>query len=184
VPVQLTLRVFVQYESPPDILWNDDTHQGDAYGTFAWSVQVAEVSVDTATYEVKVEDFVAVQDIGRVIHPVLAAGQVEGGIAQGIGFALYENVIFKDGRMENCQMSNYIIPTSADVPPIRVFFVENPYAFGPMGAKGVGELPIDGPAPAIVNAIENAVGISLNSIPATPEILMKVIRSSACLSHP
>ena len=179
-----SLRVFVQYESPPDILWNDDTHRGDAYATFAWSVQVAEVSVDTATYEVRVEDFVAVQDIGRVIHPVLAAGQVEGGIAQGIGFALYENVIFKNGRMENCQMSNYIIPTSADVPPIRVFFVENPYAFGPMGAKGVGELPIDGPAPAIVNAIENAVGISLNSIPATPEILMKAIRSSGCLSHP
>jgi CO/xanthine dehydrogenase Mo-binding subunit len=118
-----------------------------------------------------------VQEVGRVIHPLLAAGQIEGGVVQGIGYALYENVVSSNGRMENSQMTNYIIPTSADVPNIKVIFVENPYDQGPMGAKGLGELPIDGPAPAVVNAIEHALGISVNSIPATPEVLMTAMEA-------
>ena len=166
------LRCYSQYQAPPGIHWDDEKYQGDAYGAFAWAVYVAEVSVDTVTYEAHVEDFVAVQEVGRVIHPVLATGQIEGGVAQGIGYALYENVVWQNGRMTNGQMTNYVIPTSADIPPIRVFFEERPYAYGPLGAKGIGELPIDGPAPAIVNAIEDATGISVNSIPATPEVLM------------
>ena len=83
------------------------------------------------TAEVRVEDFVAVQEVGKVINPVLAAGQIEGGVAQGIGFALYENVVWQEGRMVNGQMTNYIMPTSMDVPPIRVFFEEIPYGRGP-----------------------------------------------------
>jgi len=110
-----------------------------------------------------------------VIHPVLAAGQIEGGIAQAIGFALYEDVVWRDGRMANAQMTNYIMPTSMDLPPIRVFFEERPYAHGPFGAKGIGELPMDGVAPAIANAIEHAVGVSLTRIPMTPEVLMDAI---------
>ena len=166
------LKCSAQYEAPPGIYWDDDTYRGDAYGAFGWAVYVAEVSVDTLTYEIAVEDFVAVQEVGRVIHPLLAAGQIEGGVAQGIGYALYENVVWKDGRMANCQMTNYIMPASVDVPNIRVFFEEQPYEYGPMGAKGIGELPIDGPAPAILNAIENAVGVGIGVIPATPEVLM------------
>jgi CO/xanthine dehydrogenase Mo-binding subunit len=169
------LRTFAEYEAPPGVYWDDDKYQGDAYGAFAWAVYVAEVSVDTVTYEARVEDFVAVQEVGRVIHPVLAAGQIEGGVAQGIGYALYENVVWKDGRMANCQMTNYIMPTAVDLPPIRVFFEEKPYAHGPLGAKGIGELPIDGPAPAILNALEDATGARVNSIPATPEILMQAL---------
>jgi CO/xanthine dehydrogenase Mo-binding subunit len=118
-----------------------------------------------------VEDFVAVQEVGRVINPVLAAGQVEGGVAQGIGFALYEKVVWQEGRMINNQMTNYIMPTSMDLPPIRVYFEELPYARGPAGAKGIGELPLDGTAPAIMNAIENATGICIRRIPMTPEDL-------------
>jgi len=114
---------------------------------------------------------VAVQEIGKVIHPVLAAGQIEGGVAQAIGYALYENVVWKDGRMANNQMTNYIMPTAADVPPIRVFFEEVPYAHGPSGAKGIGELPMDGPAPAILNAVENATGLRVDHAPLTPEML-------------
>jgi len=125
------------------------------------------------TYEAHVDDFVAVQEIGRVINPVLAAGQIEGGVAQAIGYTLYENVVWQNGRMLNSQMTNYIIPTAADIPPIRVYFEENPYAFGPAGAKGIGELPMDGPAPAILNAIENATGISFNHIPLLPEAMME-----------
>ncbi len=169
------LKSFSQYQAPPGIFWDDEKYRGDAYGAFAWAVYVAEVSVDTVTYEARVDDFVALQEVGKVIHPVLAAGQIEGGVAQGIGYALYENVVWKDGRMMNGQMTNYIMPTSADLPPIRVYFEENPYAFGPAGAKGIGELPMDGPAPAILNAIENAIGASVDEIPLMPEMLMQVM---------
>ncbi len=167
------LKSFSQYEAPPGIYWDDDKYRGDAYGAFAWAVYVAEVVVDTATCEIRVEDFVALQEVGRVIHPVLAAGQIEGGVAQGIGFALFEKVVWKDGRMANNQMTNYIMPTSVDVPRIRVYFEEIPYEYGPLGAKGIGELPIDGPAPALLNAIENALGIAVDEIPLLPEMLME-----------
>jgi CO/xanthine dehydrogenase Mo-binding subunit len=166
------LKSFSQYKQPQNIRWDDEKYQGDAYGAYAWAVYVAEVTVDPVTYEAHVDDFVAVQEVGRVIHPVLAAGQIEGGVAQAIGYALYENVVWRDGRMANNQMTNYIMPTAADLPPIRVFFAETPYALGPSGAKGIGELPMDGPAPAIVNAIENATGLSFNHIPLMPEAMM------------
>jgi len=106
---------------------------------------------------------------------VLAAGQIEGGVAQAIGYALYENVVWNEGRMLNSQMTNYIMPTAVDVPPIRVFFEELPYSYGPAGAKGLGELPMDGAAPAIVNAIENATGVSIHHIPVMPESLMEAL---------
>jgi CO/xanthine dehydrogenase Mo-binding subunit len=167
------LKSFSQYQPPPNVLWDDEKYQGDAYGAFAWAVYVAEVSYDPLTYEAHVDDFVAVQEVGRVINPVLAAGQIEGGVAQAIGMTLYENVVWQNGRMANGQMTNYIMPTAADVPPIRIYFAENPYAFGPGGAKGIGELPMDGPAPAILNAIENATGESFNSIPLMPEAMLE-----------
>jgi CO/xanthine dehydrogenase Mo-binding subunit len=170
-----TLKSFTQYKQPDDIEWDDEHYRGDAYGAYAWAVYVAEVSVDTVTYEARVEDFVAVQEVGRVIHPVLAAGQIEGGVAQGIGWALYENVVWQGGRMANGQMTNYIIPTSADIPPIRVHFFEHPYAGGPGGAKGIGELPMDGPAPAILNAVEQALGIDFDHVPLTPEAIMDAL---------
>jgi CO/xanthine dehydrogenase Mo-binding subunit len=170
------LKSLSRYQPPPGVVWDDEKYQGDAYGAYAWAVYVAEVSVDMLTYEAHVDDFVAVQEVGRVINPTLATGQIEGGVAQGIGYTLFENVVWKDGRMANNQMTNYIIPTPADIPPIRVFFEENPYAYGPAGAKGIGELPMDGPAPAILNAIENATGVSFNRIPLLPETLMKELR--------
>ncbi|HEX8286313.1 MAG TPA: xanthine dehydrogenase family protein molybdopterin-binding subunit [Pyrinomonadaceae bacterium] len=173
------LKTFTQYTQPEGVEWDDERYRGDAYGAYAWAVYVAEVSVDSVTYEARVEDFVAVQEVGRVIHPVLAAGQIEGGVAQGIGWALYENVVWRDGRMANGQMTNYIMPTSADLPPIRVHFFENPYAGGPGGAKGIGELPMDGPAPAILNAVEHATGLSLDHVPLTPEALMEALDTEA-----
>ena len=172
------LKSFSQYEAPAGIYWDDDTYRGDAYGAFAWAVYVAEVAVDTVTFETSVNDFVALQEVGRVIHPVMAAGQIEGGVAQGIGFALHEKVVWDQGRMANSQMTNYIMPTSADVPRIRVYFDETPYEYGPMGAKGLGELPIDGPAPAVLNAIEEAIGVPVNEIPLTAEQLMQTVMRS------
>jgi CO/xanthine dehydrogenase Mo-binding subunit len=166
------LKTSATYQPPPNVHWDDEKYQGDAYGAYAWAVYVAEVSFDQLTYEAHVEDFVALQEVGRVLNPTLAAGQIEGGVAQAIGFTLFENVVWKDGRMANNQMTNYIIPTPADIPPIRVYFEENPYAYGPGGAKGIGELPMDGAAPAILNAIENATGVSFNRVPLMPEMLM------------
>jgi len=171
------LKTASKYQPPPNILWDDQKYQGDAYGTYAWAVYVAEVSVDLLTYEAHVVDFVALQEVGRVINPVMAAGQIEGGVAQAIGFTLFENVVWKDGRMANNQMTNYIIPTPADIPPIRVYFEENPYAYGPGGAKGIGELPMDGAAPAILAAIENATGTSFSHVPLVPEAMMEELRS-------
>ena len=169
------LRSFAKYEHPRDLHWDDEKYQGDAYSAYAWAIYVAEVSVDMRTAEAQVDDFVAVQEVGKVINPVLAAGQVEGGVAQGIGLALYENVVWQQGRMLNGQMANYIMPTSMDVPPIRVFFEEIPYGRGPAGAKGIGELPLDGTAPAVANAIAHATGADIRRIPVTPEVLLDML---------
>jgi len=118
-----------------------------------------------------------VHEIGRAIHPTLASGQIEGGSAQGLGYALLEEVVMRDGRMANCQLTNYIVPTTLDTPPMDVVMLENPYEHGPFGAKGVGEMPIDGPAPAVINALRHA-GFDLREIPATPEKIMAAARSA------
>ena len=166
-------RCYGQYRKGPQIVWDDATYRGDAYPTFSWSCQAVELSVDLDIYEVKVEDFVAGQEVGRVVNPVMAGGQVEGGVAQGIGWGLWEEVTMKDGHMANNQLTNYIIPTSVDLPPIRTFFLENPHPAGPGGAKGIGELPMDGPAPALLNALENALGpLRLDEVPMTPDRLL------------
>jgi CO/xanthine dehydrogenase Mo-binding subunit len=167
-----SLRAASQYSPPPNLRWNDDSYTGDAYGTYAWAAYVAEVTVDLVTWETRVDDFVAVQEVGRVINPTLAKGQIEGGVAQAIGWALYEDVVWREGRMANAQMTNYIMPTSMDLPPIRVYFEEVPYPGGPGGAKGIGELPMDGAAPAIFNAVAHATGLDPRELPLTPERLM------------
>jgi CO/xanthine dehydrogenase Mo-binding subunit len=136
---------------------------------------VAEVEVDLRTYAARVVDFVALQDVGTVLHATLARGQVQGGVAQGIGWALMEDCRWRDGAMVNAQLTNYIVPTFEDLPPIRVVFEETPWPGGPLGAKGLGELPIDGPAPAVVNAIARAVGIAPSEIPLLPERLMALL---------
>jgi CO/xanthine dehydrogenase Mo-binding subunit len=172
------LRAESRYEPPPGVLWDDEHYRGEAYAAYAWAVYVAEVTVDLTTWGVTVDDFVAVQEVGRVLNPVLATGQIEGGVAQGIGWALYEKVMWNCGRMQNNQMTNYIIPTSQDIPPIRVFFEERPFGHGAYGAKGIGELPMDGPAPAILNAIAHATGKQFDSVPLLPEDMLRQTRVS------
>ena len=170
------LRVEQRYQKPAGIEWNDDTYQGDAYGVFAYAAIAVEVEVDLDTAETKLLHVTTAQDIGKAIHPVLCAGQIEGGTLQGLGWALMEEVRHKDGKVWNHQLTNYIIPTSADAPPIDVEIVEIPYSNGPWGAKGVGELPMDVPAPAVIAAIAHATGCRLDEIPATPERLMRVMQ--------
>jgi len=171
------LKASAQYRQPEGIFWDDKKYEGEAYATFAWAVYVAEVSVDLVSYAVQVDDFVALQEIGKVVHPILAAGQIEGGVVQGIGFAIYEKVVWKNGSMANNSLTNYIIPTPADVPPIRVYFTESPTAHGPQGAKGIGELPMDGAGPAVINAIENATGLQVNKMPFLPEDLWQELQA-------
>ncbi len=163
------LRSFARYEAPKGVFWDDEKYRGEAYAAYAWAAYVAEVSVDLCTYQASVTDFVAVQEVGKVIHPVLARGQIIGGVAQAIGLALYEKVVWDKGRMKNGQMTNYIMPASCDLPPIHVLFEELGNPHGAYGAKGIGELPMDGPAPAIINAVANALGVHFDSIPLLPE---------------
>jgi CO/xanthine dehydrogenase Mo-binding subunit len=174
-----TFRSLAKYEPPANIFWDDQKYRGEAYAAYGWAIYVAQVAVDLTSYSVSVEDFVALQEIGRVLNPVLARGQIIGGVAQGIGFALYEKVEWRDGRMQNGQMTNYIMPTSADVPAIRVFFEERGNAHGAYGAKGIGELPMDGPAPAIVNAIEDALGMPFDKVPLLPEDIFDAMSLTA-----
>jgi CO/xanthine dehydrogenase Mo-binding subunit len=174
------LTITKQYEKPAEIEWSDETYRGDAYGAYAWGCNVAEVEVDPVTYEVRPVRLTAVAEIGKAIHPVLARGQIEGGTAQGLGFALLERVDLRDGRMSNAQLTNYIVPTTLDTPPMDVAILESPYAHGPHGAKGVGELPMDGPAPAVVNALRS-LGLDLREVPALPERIVELVPEGASL---
>ncbi len=167
-----------QYEQPPGLDWDDDTYRGDAYGTYAWGCDVAEVEYDPVTYAVRCTKLTAVQEFGRPINPVLARGQIEGGSAQGVGWGLIEDVVMKDGAMVNAQLTNYTIPTTLDTPAMDVVMVENPYPHGAFGAKGVGELPMNGPGPAIVNALRH-IGLDVRQVPATPERIMEAARGRA-----
>jgi CO/xanthine dehydrogenase Mo-binding subunit len=151
-------------------VWDDQTYKGDAYATYGWGCDVVELELDRDTYEVRPIKLTAVQEFGRPIHPALARGQIEGGTAQGLGYALLEKVVMRNGAMANGQLTNYVIPTTLDMPELDVVMMENPYPGGPFGAKGLGELPMDGPAPAVVNALRT-FGLDVREIPATPELL-------------
>jgi CO/xanthine dehydrogenase Mo-binding subunit len=165
------LVITKEYERPAEMAWDDDSYQGDAYGSYGGGCDVVELEVDADTWQVRPISFFTVHEIGKAIHPMLATGQIEGGSAQGLGYALLEEVVMRDGRMANASLTNYIIPTTLDSPEMTVAMLENPYKHGPYGAKGVGEMPIDGPAPAVINALRHA-GFDVRAIPATPEKLM------------
>lgn len=162
------------YASPPTS-FNDDG-QGDAYVTYAYSANVAEVEVDKETGEVKVLKITSAHDIGKVINPQTAEGQIEGGIAQGLGYALIEELVEKDGILKNPNFTDYILPSSHDAPEYQTILLEHPYPAGPFGAKGLAESPLIGPSPAICNAIKNAVGLRLTHIPAMPEKIWEKLK--------
>jgi CO/xanthine dehydrogenase Mo-binding subunit len=172
------LRIEKSYIQPDTIHWDETTYRGDAYPVYAWACTIADVEVDMTTGEVRVTDLVTAVDCGKALHPVMAEGQIEGGCLQAVGWATIEEIKMKDGGYQNDRLATYLIPTALDAPRIRTILVENPYSRGPFGAKGIGELPMDGPAPAIIAAIHDATGVWLDEIPATPE---KVL--AACASR-
>ncbi|MCG8422450.1 MAG: xanthine dehydrogenase family protein molybdopterin-binding subunit [Proteobacteria bacterium] len=160
-----------QYEHPPGIEWDDDTYSGAAYPVYGWAACLVDVAVDPHTYEVAVERCVHAVDVGKAIHPIIVKGQIEGGTLQALGWALLENVVYDGGRVANASMTNCIVPTFADTPELETIIVEEPYPFGPHGAKGVGEIPMDGPAAAVASAIEDALGVPFDELPVLPEVI-------------
>jgi len=168
-------RIDQQFEPYPGVVFDDATYMGDAYPAYGWAAAVASVEVDLDTAEVNVRDVIAVDDVGKVIHPILCEGQVEGGTLQAVGYATIEEIKLRDGRYLNDRLATYLIPTALDAPHIRSILVEAPYSGAPHGAKGVGELPMDVAAPAVVAAIHDATGVWINELPATPERILAAL---------
>ncbi len=163
------LRFEEQYQAPPEVKWDDEAYRGDAYAVYSYAAAAVDLEIDKRTFEVTVRRVTTAQDIGKAINPLLVEGQIIGGTAQGLGYALLENVVYRDGVMQNAQLTNYIIPTTLDMPPMDVILVEEPYSRGPGGAKGIGELPMDVPGPAVAAAIFNATGLFIPELPILPE---------------
>jgi CO/xanthine dehydrogenase Mo-binding subunit len=168
-------RIEQAFEPYPGVEFDDATYRGDAYPAFGWAAAVASVEVDLDTAEVIVRDVLAVDDVGKVIHRVLCEGQVEGGTLQAVGYATIEEIKLDGGRYLNDRLASYLIPTSLDAPRIRTILVEAPFSGAPHGAKGVGELPMDVGAPAVVAAIHDAVGVWITELPATPERILAAL---------
>jgi CO/xanthine dehydrogenase Mo-binding subunit len=156
--------------NPHTVALDPETGQGKPFGTYVYATQIAEVEVDDETGEVEVLRIVASHDCGTAINPMLVEGQVEGGVSMGVGFALQEEILFNDkGVQVNPNLTNYIMPTSLDMPEVEVDIVDNYDPSGPFGAKGVGEPTLVPTAAAIANAIYDAVGVRIKSLPATAE---------------
>ena len=168
-------RIDERFEPYPGRHFDDETYTGDAYPSFGWAAAVAEVEVDLDTAEVAVLSVVAADDVGRVIHPVLCEGQVEGGTLQAVGYATIEEIKLLDGRYLNDRLATYIIPTALDAPRLETILVEARFEDAPHGAKGVGELPMDVGAPAVVAAIHDAVGVWIHDLPASPERILAAL---------
>lgn len=168
-------RVENGFKLPDKIKWDQKTFRGDAYPAFAWGCNIAEVEIDPRTLALSVKKVTAVFDIGRLINPVLAKGQIEGGLTQALGYTVMEKMGIRNGRFDADRMQTYIIPTMLDVPEYDIHFVEFPYEFAAPGAKGVGEMPMDGLAPAIANAVFQATGVRMTDLPITPEKLLRAL---------
>ncbi|MGH2468239.1 MAG: xanthine dehydrogenase family protein molybdopterin-binding subunit, partial [Candidatus Limnocylindrales bacterium] len=168
-------RIDQHFEPYPGQPFDDATYTGDAYPAYGWAAAVAQVEVDLDTGEVTVGSVVSADDAGRIIHPVLAEGQVEGGTLQAVGYATIEEIKLADGRYLNDRLATYLIPTALDAPRIQAILVEHPFDGAPHGAKGLGELPMDVAAPAVVAAIHDATGVWITDLPATPERILAAL---------
>jgi len=169
------VKATVQYEPPPGIVWDDETYTGSAYPCYGWAACLVDVAVDLDTYEVSIERCAHAVDVGKAIHPIIVKGQIEGGTLQALGWALWEDVRYEHGRVINNRMTNCIVPTFADAPELDTFLVEEPYPHGPHGAKGVGEIPMDGPAAAVAGAVEDALGVPFDRLPVSPEAVYEAL---------
>ncbi|NCD33007.1 MAG: hypothetical protein EOL87_06245 [Spartobacteria bacterium] len=173
-----SIRGFHQFALPDYLTWDQETFKGDAYPAYSWACNIAEVEVDPLTLEIRLMKLHVCFDVGRLINPVLATGQVHGGLAQSFGYALMEHTGLRDGAYDASRLQTYIIPTMADMPEMNVQFVEEIYEDVEPGAKGMGEIVMNGVPPAVANALYRATGCRLRHLPMTPESLFEQI------SHP
>lgn len=154
-----------------------ETGQGNPYWPYTFGVNRAIVEVDCETGKVDVIDVVAVFDAGKIVNPELAEGQLVGGVSMGMGYALMEEVIVNKGSIKNRNLSDYIIPTSKDMPKVSTYFIETNEESGPYGAKGLGEPAMLPTAPAILNAIYDAIGVRLTEFPATCDRILLALKN-------
>ncbi len=164
-------RVYIEmpYDFPPDQVWDEENYRGTAYPVYSWGAIAIEIEVNKYTLDVTPINLWTVYEIGKAINRKAAIGQLEGGSIQALGYGLLERCELKDGKFYQNKLQTYIIPTSEDIPEIKTEILEVPYSRGPFGAKGIGELPHNGVAPALRNAVLNALGLEINEIPITPE---------------
>jgi CO/xanthine dehydrogenase Mo-binding subunit len=154
----------------PEQPWDKPTGQGIAYHAFAYATQIADVELDVRTGEIAVRGFFCAHDVGRAIHPDMVKAQIEGGVVQGMGWAIMENLQLRAGKCLNPDFTDYLIPTSIDIPEIRIALLEDdPTEHGPFGIKGIGEPSLIPAAAALANAIAHAAGIRFMELPITPE---------------
>lgn len=165
------------YVGPSYIHWDENTMQGDAYPSYSWGVNVVEVEFDPISYQINIKHVWSTYDVGRVVDERIAIGQADGGIVQGLGYGYMETMKCVDGRFKQKSLSDYIVPTTEDIPEMETAFVDNPFIYGADGAKGMGELTLVGGAPAIALAIENAIGKKVNDIPCNPEYIMELVKN-------
>jgi len=170
-----TLDVRRTYRHPPHIRWDQEHFRGDAYPEYAWGANVVEVEVDLLTGLVRVIKVWAEFDVGAPMDERTLRGQMEGGIAQGLGYALWEKLAVTGGTVQQQRIRDYTIPTFQDMPPVESGSVYNPYEYGPFGAKGAGELTLVGVAPAVAAAVQQAIGRPVAAIPLTPEMILQLI---------
>ena len=163
--------------NPETTFLDPETGQGKPYEEYVYATQIAEVEVDTETGEVTVLRLVAAHDCGKAINPMLLEGQLEGGVAMGLGYGLLEEMVSENGQVKNPQFTDYILPTALDVPEIELAIVEDPAPKGPFGAKGVSEAALLPTAPAIINAIYDAVGVRIRDLPATPVKILAALKA-------
>ncbi len=168
------LVMVTDYYEPPSE-GEDASHRGDISAAYAHAVHVAEVAVDIDTGVVTVEKITSVQDVGRIVNEMGLEAQIEGGIAMGLGYALSEELLIEEGRVLNPSFRDYKVMTAPEMPPIAHHFIESQSAEGPFGAKGVAELPTIVIAPAVANAVHNAIGIRFFAPPLTPEKVARAI---------
>lgn len=152
-----------------------DTNQGDAYATYIYATQIADVEVDTDTGDLTVLRVAAAHDVGTAINPMMIEQQIEGAILQGMGYGMMEEVILENGHTMTPGFSKFLIPTTQDAPQIKTFIIESDTDRGPYGAKGVGEGAIIPTAAAIVNAVYDAIGVRIRDLPITPEKILAAL---------
>ncbi|TAL69978.1 MAG: xanthine dehydrogenase family protein molybdopterin-binding subunit [Bacteroidetes bacterium] len=163
------------YFFEPSSEFADNEFKGNVSGAYAFASQSVEVEVDTYTGNVKVLDVYVAQDVGKVLNPLGLAGQIEGGVVMGMGYALLEELIVDKGMILNPNFHNYKLPTAMDVPGIHFYPIETEDSLGPYGAKGVGEAPLIPTAAAIANAVSDAIGVQIDSLPVTPEKVLRAL---------